>query len=120
MPEIDDYRANLAVCYRMAAKAFDALEKRAWLDMAESWKLLIICREELLICREELPLGENIDAATRAWPRSLQWPEFGRLFGGLSSISIPRVREWLMSSSSLLSSLAAERRPDLFLRNRHT
>jgi hypothetical protein len=37
-----DHRANLEVCRRMAAKASDELEKRAWLDMAESWRLLII------------------------------------------------------------------------------
>jgi hypothetical protein len=42
MSEADDYRANLAVCWRMADKAPNEREKRAWLDMAESWKLLII------------------------------------------------------------------------------
>jgi len=52
MSEVNDYRANLAICQCMAAKSFDALERRSWLDMAESWRLLIICREEL-------PLGEN-------------------------------------------------------------
>jgi hypothetical protein len=41
MSEADDYRANLAVCWRMADKAPNEREKRAWLDMAESWRLLI-------------------------------------------------------------------------------
>ena len=41
MSKADDYRANLAVCWRMADKAPNEREKRAWLDMAESWRLLI-------------------------------------------------------------------------------
>ena len=43
MFENDEYRANLAVCRRMADKAQNEREKRAWLEMAESWRLLIIC-----------------------------------------------------------------------------
>jgi len=46
MSEVDDYRANLATCQCMAAKSSDAVEKRAWLHMAETWRVLIICREE--------------------------------------------------------------------------
>ena len=42
MAETDDYRGHLAACWRMAEKASNEVEKRAWLDMAESWKLLII------------------------------------------------------------------------------
>jgi hypothetical protein len=42
MAETDDYRGNLAACWRMAEKASSEVEKRAWLEMAESWKLLII------------------------------------------------------------------------------
>ena len=42
MAETDDYRGNLAACWRMAEKASNEVEKRAWLEMAESWKLLII------------------------------------------------------------------------------
>jgi hypothetical protein len=42
MSEADDYRASLEVCWRMAAKATNERERRAWLDMAESWKLLVI------------------------------------------------------------------------------
>ena len=41
MAETDDYR-GLAACWRMAEKASNEVEKRAWLEMAESWKLLII------------------------------------------------------------------------------
>jgi len=43
MSEADDYRAALAACRRMAEKTSDMLEKNAWLDMAESWRLLLIC-----------------------------------------------------------------------------
>ena len=46
MSEIDEYRANLAVCWRMANKAPNEQEKRAWLDMAESWRLLIITGDQ--------------------------------------------------------------------------
>jgi len=46
MSEIDEYRANLAVCWRMANKAPNEQEKRAWLDMAESWRLLIITDDQ--------------------------------------------------------------------------
>jgi hypothetical protein len=41
MSESDYCRANLEVCWRMAEKTPNELEKRAWLDMAESWRLLI-------------------------------------------------------------------------------
>jgi len=54
LSEVDDYRANLAMCRRMSDKSFDA-EKRAWVDMAQSWRLLILCSEEL-------SFEENIDA----------------------------------------------------------
>jgi hypothetical protein len=37
----DDRRANLEVCWRMAEKASGEPERRAWLEMATSWKLLI-------------------------------------------------------------------------------
>jgi hypothetical protein len=40
--EGDAYRANLEVCRRMARGAPNEQQKRAWLDMAESWRLLII------------------------------------------------------------------------------
>ena len=59
LSEVDDYRANLAICRRMSGKSFDA-EKRAWLDMAESWRLLILS--------EGLPYEENIDARVSPKP----------------------------------------------------
>jgi hypothetical protein len=68
LSEVDDYRANLAVCWRMSNKSFDA-ERRAWLDMGESWKLLIISSEAL-------PFEENIDARVTPRPtmaRIWQW-----------------------------------------------
>ena len=45
MSEAEDYRANLEVCRRMAEKAPND-EKRAWLDMAESWKILFITHQQ--------------------------------------------------------------------------
>jgi len=43
MSEVEDHRAALAACRRIAEKTSDDLEKNTWLDMAETWKLLIIC-----------------------------------------------------------------------------
>ena len=60
LSEVDDYRANLAICRRMSDKSFDA-EKRAWLDMAESWRLLILGSEGL-------PFEENIGARVSLKP----------------------------------------------------
>lgn len=42
MSEADNYRANLAACWQRAAKTSDEVEKRAWLEMGEAWRLLII------------------------------------------------------------------------------
>jgi hypothetical protein len=56
MPEADQYRANLTACRRMADKSQDEREKRAWLDMAESWRLLMITAVGRLA-------GEQFDAA---------------------------------------------------------
>jgi hypothetical protein len=42
MSDADNYRANLAVCWQSAEKTSDELERRAWLEMAESWRLLVI------------------------------------------------------------------------------
>jgi hypothetical protein len=55
------YRANLEACWRMAAKTPDELEKRAWLDMAASWKLLIITEHGC-------STGEDFDAYERSSP----------------------------------------------------
>jgi len=57
MSEVDEYRANLAVCWWMANKATNEQEKRAWLDMAESWKLLIIT--------DHGSTGEEFDSAAQ-------------------------------------------------------
>jgi hypothetical protein len=40
--EVDAFRANLEVCWHMARRAADQQEKGSWLDMAESWRLLIL------------------------------------------------------------------------------
>ena len=60
MSEVDEYRANLAVCWRMANKAPNEQEKRAWLDMAESWRLLIITDQQW-------STGEQFDSAPRGY-----------------------------------------------------
>jgi len=40
--EVDAFRANLEACRQMARRAADQHDRRAWLDMAESWRLLIL------------------------------------------------------------------------------
>jgi uncharacterized protein with PIN domain len=40
--EVGAFRANLEVCRQMARRAAGQHERRAWLDMAESWRLLIL------------------------------------------------------------------------------
>jgi hypothetical protein len=42
LSEVDAFRANLEVCRHMARRAADQQEKGSWLDMAESWRLLIL------------------------------------------------------------------------------
>jgi hypothetical protein len=37
----DDSRANLEICWLKAEKASTEKEQRAWLEMAEAWRLLI-------------------------------------------------------------------------------
>jgi hypothetical protein len=89
MSDADNYRANVAACRRRADESSEASEKRAWLDMAESWRLL-------LICSEVLPVRENTEAAAPARNRTLPWPEvLTRIVGPGSMIRIPRMREWL-------------------------
>jgi hypothetical protein len=53
MSEATEYRANLTVCRQMADKAPNEQDKRAWLDLAESWRLLIVAGHQD-IDREEL------------------------------------------------------------------
>ena len=40
--EIAALRANLELCWQMARNASNQDERRSWLDMAESWRLLIL------------------------------------------------------------------------------
>ena len=40
--EIATFQANLEACRRMARVTLNQDEKRAWLDMAEAWRLLIL------------------------------------------------------------------------------
>lgn len=56
--DVDAYRANLEVCWRMARAASNHDDKRAWRDMAESWKLLIIT--------DLRSAGEGFDVTARA------------------------------------------------------
>jgi hypothetical protein len=61
MSEIRDNRANLSLCWRMAEQAPSELERRAWLDMAESWRLLVITDDPWSI-------GDLFDAHQRVSP----------------------------------------------------
>jgi hypothetical protein len=89
MFEIAKYRANVATCRRMADQSSDALEKRKWLEMAESWRLL-------LICSDVLPVKENNDAATSTGhPGSPRPAVLSRITAPRSMINILRMREWL-------------------------
>ena len=42
LAEIATFQANLEACRRMARGTLNQDEKRAWLDMAEAWRLLIL------------------------------------------------------------------------------
>ena len=65
MAETDDYRGNLAACWRMAEKASNEVEKRAWLEMAESWKLLIISGYEGIASKDFETASHEIDRRGR-------------------------------------------------------
>jgi hypothetical protein len=54
LSEVDAFRANLEVCRHMARRAADQQEKGSWLDMAESWRLLILTYQA---SGEESPYG---------------------------------------------------------------
>ena len=70
MAETDDYRGNLAACWRMAEKASNEVEKRAWLEMAESWKLLIISSYEGPTSKDfETASHEIVRERRRRWDR---------------------------------------------------
>jgi hypothetical protein len=53
--EVEVYRANLEACRRMARDAPNHHDKCAWLDMAESWRLLMITNQR--------SAGEGFDVA---------------------------------------------------------
>jgi hypothetical protein len=42
LAETATFQANLEACRRMARSTLNQNEKRAWLDMAEAWRLLIL------------------------------------------------------------------------------
>lgn len=75
MAETDDYRGNLAACWRMAEKASNEAEKRAWLEMAECWKLLIISGYQVSAVNDFETASHEIDR--RGHPR--RW-DTGRSF----------------------------------------
>jgi hypothetical protein len=60
MSEAEDYRVALELCRRMAQKTSNTLEKTTWLDMAEAWRLLIICRST---DGDFNPAGQGVDMA---------------------------------------------------------
>ena len=75
MAETDDYRGNLAACWRMAEKASNEVEKRAWLEMAECWKLLIISGYEGSAVNDFETASHEIDRRghTRRWDTGLSF-----------------------------------------------
>ena len=75
MAETDDYRGNLAACWRMAEKASNDVEKRAWLEMAEGWKLLIISGCEGSAVNDVETASHEIDRRghTRRWDTGLSF-----------------------------------------------
>ena len=70
MDEIAALRANLEMCWRMARNASNQDERRSWLDMAESWRLLILTYP---------PRGERYDIAAPS-KRELELGELIRHF----------------------------------------
>ena len=108
MSDVDQYCANLAACRRMADNSSDALEKRKWLEMAESWRLL-------MLCHDVLPVGQNTDTATPVGHRSLPLHEvLSRIMGLSSMINIPSIRQWLIRKAWFLIAFVFphQERPD--------
>jgi hypothetical protein len=69
----DDRRANLEVCWRMAEKAAGERDRRAWLEMATSWKLLIAIGDPAITdgdsvgIRHSPRLADRIVCIARSW-----------------------------------------------------
>ncbi len=68
------YRANLEACWRMAAKTPHELERRAWLDLAASWRLLIITEGRCSTGEDDFdaderspPSGHRVITNVRRW-----------------------------------------------------
>lgn len=91
--EVDAFRANLELCRQMARRAADLRETRAWLDLAESWRLLILtwsssCEQhdapangygKGCLPQNELELGDLI-AHLRSSPLTLTKGDFFRFW----------------------------------------
>jgi hypothetical protein len=87
MSEADGYRANLATCWRMAEKS-DELGKRAWLEMAESWRLLIISD-----CGS--PIGDDLAVVSQGVERG--WgPWFWDAYRRSANARLERLPGWIV------------------------
>jgi hypothetical protein len=107
MSEADGYRANLAMCWRMAEKTSDELEKRAWLEMAESWRLLIISD-----CGN--PIGDDLAVVSQGVERG--WGPWSRdAYRGSADARLERLPGWIVwvASSAVHLAGSAGRWPTL-------
>jgi hypothetical protein len=59
MSKMSEYRANAAECRRMADETKNALERRMWCDMSESWLGMIGHAEREDFAAEEREHGTN-------------------------------------------------------------
>jgi hypothetical protein len=97
LSEVDAYRANLEVCRHMARRAADQQEKRSWLDMAESWRLLILTYRAS--CEESL-----VSAVGPEKGRSLpDWLKLGDPIAHLRSMLLALPKAKLVNSGFLSS-----------------
>jgi hypothetical protein len=93
MPVNEEYRANLAICWRRAETAPNEQEKSAWLDMAETWRLLVISEEVSRSANWDNPFDpfsdiEKSPPVTRKNSPALSLPPAGHLILALLKISL--------------------------------
>jgi hypothetical protein len=109
MGNADKYRANAVHCFRMANKASDPDDEQTWLNMAETWLGMIPWLPKAIAqgCRDSSGSFAIFAAVLLAWPTVGLWSlifvkDQSRGFTIFTAI---------LRASSLLCSLAAERRP---------
>jgi hypothetical protein len=55
--KVDEYRANVEFCERMAGRATRGDETAAWQQLAQSWRILVTGEERLIASRSGLSHG---------------------------------------------------------------